>query len=284
MYFATHHEKHALCARDAATYEAVRFEMPSRVTKVLVDHCALMNGSTSRLVAVTQTVNWGPVTVPIKVTRIQSKRLQKGEDWLRNERRSLAAVGAAARAGLIAAYTSMELTAERLKARMGGRGIRGDLWNDVSLEHVPAPLDRSTLMGSLSLEQMSSKDHRQEFYGLLLKFARDGVPEWLWERSPSNEFIELQKRNVGRLAEYATLCDVVGEARWGDAFHYWTALCNDLDYFLTTDKNFLAALREHPDKDLIFRAVTPSELVEVLGLPAAALPIEEGEIAPFATD
>jgi hypothetical protein len=151
--------------------------MPSPVAKVLVDHCALMNGSTSRSVALTQTLNWDQTAVPIKVTRIQGKRLQKGEDWLRNERQALTAVGVAARAGLIAAYTSMELTAERLKARMGGRGIRGDLWNGVRLAHVPVPLDRSTLMGSLSLDQMSSKDHRQEFYGLLLRFARDGVPQ-----------------------------------------------------------------------------------------------------------
>jgi hypothetical protein len=258
--------------------------MPSCVARVLVDHCALMNGSTSRVVAVTETVNWGPIAAPIKVMRIQGKRLQKGADWLRNERRSLAAVGAAARTGLIAAYTSMELTAERLKARMGGRGIRGDLWSDVPFEHVPVPLDRSTLMGSLSLGQMSSRDHQQEFYAQLLEFARDGVPQWLWESLPSTEFIELQKRNVGRLGEYATLCDVVGKPRWGDAFHYWTALCSDLDYFLTTDKNFLGALRKHADQELIYRAVTPSELVEVLELPAVALPIQEDEIAPFATD
>jgi len=258
--------------------------MSSRNPKVLVDHCAIMNGKTTRLVAVTETVNWGPTTAPIRVTRIQGKRLGRGEDWLRNERRSLAALGAAAREGLITAHTSMELGAERLKAPMGGRGIRGDLWSGVRFEHSPVPLDRSTWMGSLSLEQMASKAHREEFYDRLLQFARDGVPQRFLDCLPSTEFIELQKRNLGRLSEFATLCEVVGEQRRGDAFHYWTALCSDLDYFLTTDNRFLRVLRTHPDKNLIYRAVTPSELVEVIDLPPAALPIEENEVAPFATE
>jgi len=178
----------------------------------------------------------------------------------------------------------MELGAERLKARMGGSGIRGDLWSGVRFEDAPVPLDRSIWMGSLSLEQMASKAHREEFYDRLLRFAHDGVPQQFLDCLPSTEFIELQKRNLRRLSEFATLCEVVGEQRRGDAFHYWTAICNDLDYFLTTDNRFLCALRTHPDKNLIYRAVTPSELAEVIGLPPTALPIEENELAPFATE
>src|SRR5207244_6416574 len=69
-------------------------------------------------------------------------------------------VAAAARNGLITVHTSLELVAERLRARSTGRGIRGDLWIAVRFEHAPAPLDRSTWMGSLSLQQMASKDRK----------------------------------------------------------------------------------------------------------------------------
>jgi len=258
--------------------------MASHPAKVLVDHCAIENGRTTRLVGVTETVTWGTKRVQVKVARIQGKRLQKNEEWLRNERRSLATVAAAARNGLITVHTSLELVAERLRARSTGRGIRGDLWIAVRFEHAPAPLDRSTWMGSLSLQQMASKEHREEFYSQMLALAHHGVPQQLLDALPTTEFVERQKANLSRLREYASLCDVVGSKRRGDAFHYWTAICNNLDYFLTTDKRFVEGLRKHSNKDLIGRAVTPSELVRVLHLPPTTLPIAEGEITPFATE
>lgn len=257
--------------------------MPNAVC-ALIDHCVIMHGKTTRLVAVTETIDWGHTTAPIKVTRLQGKRLGEGETWLRNERRSIAALGMAARQGSLRPYTSMELGAERLKARMKGSGIRGDLWNHVRFEHVPVPLDRSTWMGSRTLEQVASREDQRAFYLRLLKFAREGVPQALLDALPETEFIGHQKRHLARLSEFAAICTTVGEARHGDAFHYWTALCGNLDYFVTTDKAFLDALRQHPDPDLVCQAVSPSELVELMDLLPMDLPISEGEIAAFSTD
>jgi hypothetical protein len=137
-------------------------------------------------------------------------------------------------------------------------------------------------MGALSLEQMASKDHREAFYRLLAHWARHGIPADLLNSLPQSEYVDAQRPNVARLGEYLALCDAVGE-KHGDAFHFWTALCNGVDYFLTTDAKFLRTLRaQHSDPETIYRAVSPTELVQALDLRAFELPLAEGEIQPYA--
>jgi hypothetical protein len=256
----------------------------SAPARVLVDHCVFVHGQTARHVQVSESFEWPTGQKhTMKVLRLQGRRRSSGEHHLRIEISNIAALGEAARRGTILVLTSEEIQAERLRARMGSRGVLGDLWADVRFGHVPSPLARSTWMGGLTLEQMASKDHREEFYRRLVHWARHGVPADFLNWLPESEYVKSQRTNIARLPEYLAICEAAGETRLGDAFHFWTALCNDVDYFLTTDAKFLGALRaQHLNPAILYRAVSPMELVQALDLPAVELPIAEGEIKPYA--
>jgi hypothetical protein len=77
----------------------------------------------------------------------------------------------------------------------------------------------------------------------------------LTSRNPlalKNFFQRSVEDGLDRLSEFETLCNALRESQRGNA------------------------------QDLIRRAESPSELVEIMRLPLLALPIQEGEIAPFA--
>ena len=249
---------------------------------ILVDHCCLNHGRTTQMVNVEQRLDWGHTQSTVKVAMIRGRRRQPQETWLREEIRSLASVCDAIRKGVLVAYTSMELSAERMRSTMRGQGIQGDLWDSIRLEHVDSPLDRSTWMGGLTLEKMTGKDHKAAFYDRLLAMGRDGVPREFIDHLGTSEFVVRQLKNLGRLGDFVKICKAVGRPRYGDAFHLWTALCCNLDFFLTTDKMFLEQLRRDAEiTDLAKRAITPSELVAILGLPPTELPVKENEVVPF---
>lgn len=251
--------------------------------RVLVDHCAIEHGLLiGRAVGEPSTANWAGHVVTLEVVRLQGRKLDPGAHWLRAQISHLAAITAAMQSGCLDAFTYSELLAERLKGRDGWNGVRGDLWKDVSFKHVDPPLERSTWMGALTLDQFSSRVHQTEFCERLLAFEKHGVPQVLLDVLQIDDF---QKGNIKRLREFATLCAAVGRTRWCDAFHLWTAICNEMDFFLTTDETFLRVLRDNcTDLNLLAPAVCPSELVDALGLRAALLPIQEGEIIPFPMD
>lgn len=259
-------------------------QMAQKPPKVLVDYCAMQHGLLiGRAVEEVSTAMWGGVKpVTLGVVRLQGRKLPPGAHWLRAEIKCLASVTAAMESGQLAAYTYSELIAERMMGRDGWSGLRGDLWRNVSFLHVPPPLERSTWMGGLNLDQYSSREHQAEFCERLLQFEKNGVPKQFLEALDLDEF---QLRNLRRLSELRDLCGVVGRSMWCDAFHLWTALCSDLDYFLTTDEKFLRVVREGcANPALQTPAVSPSELVNIFDLHEVPLPIKEGEIVPFPFD
>jgi hypothetical protein len=249
---------------------------------ILVDHCCLTHGRTTHTVAVEQPLNWGHIQTSIRVVKIRGRSRNPEEAWLRGEIRSLATVCDATRKGELMAYTSMELTAERMRSRMHGQGLHGDLWSGIHFGHVDSPLDRSTWMGGLAMQEMTSDEHKAAFYDRLLLMASSGVPKEFIDCLGRSEFVTRQLKNLDHLGDFVKLCNAVGKSRYSDAFHLWTALCSNLDFFLTTDRDFLEELRKDPIiTDLAYRAVTPSELIACLDLTPAELPVSENELVPF---
>lgn len=245
--------------------------------RVLVDTCARQHGVLlTHEIEVPSTAMWGDTAVAWKAPYLQGRQLKPADSWLREQIENLASVTAAMKTGRLEAYTTESLQIEGPDKLTWADGSRGDLWRDVTFEHVNPPLERSTLMGSLNLDQYFSGDHQQEFCKLLLDLERAGRSKaWI----DALELDDFQRANVARLGDYRTLCKAVGEAHWRDAFHLWAAICSDLEYFLTTDRTFLRLVREGCENiEHHLRAVSPSELVDVLDLPRVPLPIREGEL------
>lgn len=245
--------------------------------RLLVDHCTVIHGDTVRVVSMAEPIMWGPKRVVLPVAQLQGRSRDPCADWLRREIDALPAVTAAARAGRIEPFTSLELEAEAMLSRRPCMGTVGDLWAGVSFGDAPAPLDRSRWMGALTLSAFCSRARQREFYELLLHFAQRGVPRELMDVLNPTPF---EMESIARLGEFARICEAVGETRRGDAFHFWTAVRNGLDYFLTTDQRFLAAIRQS-SVEWAWQAVSPSEVAECLELPPRRLPVSEGEVVPY---
>lgn len=246
------------------------------VSRVLVDRCAFDHGVLARTVTQDHSVQWGTHTVTWPVAKYQGKTRSAAEPWLRAEIQALASIAEAARRGTISVFSSFELEAESWRGRGKPHGRRIDLWAGVDAGHVPPPLDRSRWTGALVGSKIASGEHQHAFVAELLMLANRQISEeWLL----ALEVPPHERQNLARLNELVAICNAVDEPRWVDAFHFWTALCNDIEYFLTTDRKLLNSLREKDlAPDIVCRAVSATELAEALSLPPSALPIGEGEI------
>jgi hypothetical protein len=256
--------------------------MTAGTPRVLVDTCTRKQGALiGRAIDEPHTTDWGGRQVGWLVRRLQARRLQHNAHGLREQIPFIASVTEAIRAGRLAAYTSSELRHEGWDL-VRGRNQRGDLWAGVRFGNVDPPLERSTWMGGLTVDQVYSGKHQQTFCEILLQYARTGVPQELLDVLELDDF---QRLNLTRLGEYRVICEAVGRNRYRDAFHLWTALCNGLDYFLTTDEKFLRVLRQKCDRDDLVRlAISPLELARKLDLPPGPLPVHEGEVIAYPFD
>jgi hypothetical protein len=256
--------------------------MTAGVPRVLVDTCTRKQGALiGREIDEPHSTTWGDRQIGWLVRRWQARRLDPTAHRLREQISFIASITAAMRAGRFAAYTSSELRHEGWDL-VRGRNRLGDLWAGVRFANVDPPLERSTFRGSLTVDQVYSGKHQQEFCEILLQYARTGAPQELLAVLQLDDF---QRANLGRLSEFRLLCEAVGPKCYRDAFHLWTALCNDLDYFLTTDEKFLRILRQRCGRaDLVRPAISPRELVAKFDLAPEAPPVREGEIIPFPFD
>src|SRR5688572_29703973 len=136
--------------------------------RVLVDSSVRKHGAlVGRYVEERRTIMWGDLEIPSKVTRPQGRVLDRNAHWLRGQIPFISSVTSAVRVGRLAAFTSMELIHEGSRLARGS-GLRGDLWAGLEFSHVDPPLERSTWMGSLTMEQVFSGQHQQEFCEQLL--------------------------------------------------------------------------------------------------------------------
>jgi len=96
-------------------------------------------------------------------------------------------------------------------------------------------------MGARVGADIASVNQQQAFVARLIQLSKKPIPETLLV---ALEVPQDGRPNLARLNQLVAICDAVGEPRWVDVFRFWTVLCRNLDYFLTTDRKFLNSLRE----------------------------------------
>ena len=89
---------------------------------------------------------------------------------------------------------------------------------------------------------------------------------------------DFERLCASKLDEFRNMCSesVFGRKRARDAYHYWTAECSCIDYFLTVDVKFVNAYKNAiKDKKLSAKCkvVSPIEFTEALSIPNSPLSI-----------
>jgi hypothetical protein len=134
-----------------------------------------MDISVSRLAATTQVVyathkmRWGESQQTMKIIGIQRKPpLPPSQQWRRKQVEAMPTITRLAREGRLRLCCSMELSLEAIKGTyFGTGGIRGDLLAGITLEDVPAPIERSKFQ-EMDLRTYTEKDTFVTFCKVLL--------------------------------------------------------------------------------------------------------------------
>lgn len=145
---------------------------------------------------------------------------------------SLERIGRMARGGLLTLYESDETLAEFLNFRPAGFGLgRFDLFRDVKIQHVRAPLPRG-----FRIDMDYTPDRAREAFHVFLSQIRHP------------RYLKLLKRTGG--------------AHKADLYHVWEAEHNELDAFITLDEKFVNAVSKPKPIDTPVKICTPLQFLE----------------------
>jgi len=72
--------------------------------------------------------------------------------------------------------------------------------------------------------------------------------------------------NAARLHVLRSICDGLSENHFDDVLHLWSAEIEGMQYFLTVDGKFVNALKQNKTCRLQCRLVTPTDLLEGMGI------------------
>lgn len=112
-----------------------------------------------------------------------------------------------------------------------------------------------------------------EFCKYIVKFPVEKTAEKLLGLIPDRDIIGLRE-----VARFRTICEKLSEKHFDDAFQIWGAERNNIPYFLSTNRNFIQAVRNVSNLQLTCSPVLPSELLMTIGKGSTvAMPFEYGK-------
>lgn len=261
------------------------------IPKVMVDACVLSTGDADPLRGKLVEDNGCAIRTANKLLVFERRKVQQTqEDFLP----FILAIGEAARRHEIACCSYRELEKENVDGR---HSLMCNLsgfyaFHGIPFAMVPSPIEREKWFdvsegpGGVEIGLFEyyrpdkSRDKtrpnvREKFMDFLL--AAD--PKKLYQTSLRHpRCTDFERNNIKNLHVFQNLCDAIHRKRARDAFHFWAAECNNIDYFLTTDGKFLrpyyTAIK---DKKIKFRckAVSPEELVRELNISTDGIQLPE---------
>ena len=112
-----------------------------------------------------------------------------------------------------------------------------------------------------------------EFCEYLVKYPVEETAEKLLGLVPDRDIIGLRE-----VARFRTICKKLSSKHYDDAFQVWGAERNGIPYFLSTNRNFIRAVRNVPGIQLACAPVLPSELLKFIKkTPTISMPFEYGK-------
>jgi hypothetical protein len=75
------------------------------------------------------------------------------------------------------------------------------------------------------------------------------------------------------------ICDGLSPRHYPDAMHFWTAVTNNVDFFLTVDRKFMRILAANRQVKTRTKAISPSDLLKHLGVTTLDAPrLDPGKV------
>ncbi|MGH7770173.1 MAG: hypothetical protein ACREQP_22200 [Candidatus Binatia bacterium] len=233
------------------------------INTVLVDTTVYRRACIAHPAAIQRTVFWGSVKVTVPVAGVEAEGpREQTERWLQDQVEAIPTVARLAAEGTLRFFTYNEIGFEMFKGR-DERSRKGDLFKDILIEKIPAAIERSKFQ-QMDVFSYIEKAELIKFCKLLLSLDYESIfshPEFF------SYFTEFEKNNLRSLDRFKSICrKVASEKHFPDAFHFWTAETNGLDYFLTADKRFINALTAGNRLPLRTIPIAPTDLVTQLGI------------------
>lgn len=247
--------------------------MPSPAT-ALLDRSVAWHMVTVEPVTREETIPWGDSVVYVTVTGMQRKSRQLTDPWLREQVSFLPTIARLVGEGKLKLFTYAELRFEAFHASGSLRGVKGNLLDDLKVDHLPAAVERSKLQQS-DISIHIQRERFDEFCQFLLD-----LPDGILESEPTlwAHFSNFEQSNLRNLARFREISQNLPANHYADAFHLWTAEVNGMDYFLTMDKKFINYLTQTARCKLPCVPITPRDLIARMGITKLdPLPIDDSE-------
>jgi len=196
------------------------------------------------------------------------------EKWLSSQIECLPTIARLSQEGTLKLYTYEELRWEAWKRSDSFPAQPfGNVFRENEITNVPSAIRRGLFSDVEPSEHMKA-EALIEFCRLLLDGPLDrllAAPIW------QSKLTDFEKRNLDNIDRFRMICRPLSENQYGDAFHLWTSETNELSYFLTADRKFLRAATNQKKTALPCRPITPSVLLDELGIKERdPLPFEYG--------
>lgn len=151
------------------------------------------------------------------------------------------------------------------------------LWGSFTWSEVPmlAGSCQSTCFFQTDIKNaVGSKDHLIDFCKWLLNDYDD---RWLEAPYAKRALSEHDISNLKSVARFKEICSGLSQKHFDDAFHLWGGEASKIEYFLTTNINFVRALRQLKNLKLVCKPILPSELMTSLSvIDPEPMPFEYG--------
>lgn len=232
---------------------------------VLVDNCIRSTGYSDP-------AQWEQIEIQLGPLKLGNPLLvYKVKQFKQDQRIMMAAIQAIsnhAEQKHINLYTYSELEWELWR---GYHSVRTNLTPFAAFQHneffeVPSPIERIKFFQTAD---WTIGEEVEKFIDWLLKVD---VQRFCNMLNQANAYTNFERLCATKLDLFKKMCaeSVFGRNKARDAYHYWTAECNGLDYFLTVDLKFINAYKNAiKDKKLLTKckAISPTELVKSLNIP-----------------
>ncbi|SNT53142.1 hypothetical protein SAMN05216374_4626 [Tardiphaga sp. OK246] len=236
------------------------------VQSTLIDNSILSHGKFGYPISIALP-NWGN-----RLALIQAKpALPPDQHWLRTQIEALPTIARLAREKTLALHSYFELEMEEWRGGNFPALILGDVFSNVEIARVSAPLDRSFFQ--TDMKDFVGADAQIQFCQFLLNDSSKilKAPKILARLTAS------QISNLKEAKRYREICRSLSPKQYVDALHVWTGELNGIETFLTTDATLVRALSSNKKLLLRCKPIFPEALLVEMGIAnREPLPFEYG--------
>lgn len=236
-------------------------------TKILVDNSVTSDAEVASAVS---------IPMPNMTNRMMILRARKKDKalWHQREIECLPTVAELSKSGRLIFHYD-DIHREEYYRKPGSvDGLRfGYLFKGIKFQPTRSAVNRHVIF---QLGPINSKDEKKqliEFCAWLLNsYSED------WPPSLSSILSDHDVKSLQDIRRFSRICKNLSSKHYDDAFQVWGGERNSLPFFLTTNRNFVHAVRQDRDLELLCKPVLPSELLATFGEASSEpMPYEYGQ-------